>query len=83
MRMMAKSATKYGLPPIVVNTEVYCAMEAYAHFYRQWNEERQSYRWQSLLQDVDDDNIAHSTLRDELRTLALLKSMTHQQQINK
>lgn len=80
MRMMAQSAAKHGLPPIVVHTEVHCAMEAYAHFYGQWNEEHQSYRWQSLSmamfqQDVDDDNIPHSALGDVNRTLALMRSM--------
>lgn len=59
--------------------EFYCAMEAFAEIYGDWNDYRQSYRWQKLdtaaryykVKSIE----AHSALGDCLTTLAVCKAM--------
>jgi len=57
----------------------YCAMLAYAEIYGDWNEYRQSYRWQKLTYAMDMQKLkisaAHTALGDALMTLALVKSL--------
>lgn len=63
----------------------YCAMEAFAEIYGDWNDYRQSYRWQKLetacryykVKATD----AHSALGDCLATLEVCKAMAAKQPI--
>lgn len=62
----------------------HCAMERYAEYYGDWNDYRQSYRWQKLTDACCQCNLpdieapAHSALGDALRTLALVKYLASQ-----
>lgn len=80
-KMMHQSAEKAGLPKIEWKeiTRWHCAMEAFAEVYGDWNDYRQSYRWQKLTTaaayyglSVQD---AHSALGDCLMTLAVIKKL--------
>jgi DNA polymerase-3 subunit epsilon len=57
----------------------WCAMEAYAEFYGEWNSYRRSYTWQSLTKACVQQGIevhdAHSALGDCLMTLEVVKKM--------
>lgn len=59
----------------------YCAMEAFAEFYGQWNDYRNSFTWKKLTEAADYLNIGkideppHSAIGDCRRTLAVLKGM--------
>lgn len=56
-----------------------CAMKTYAKFYGQWNAQRRSYSWQSLIKACVQQEIrvkdAHSAIGDCLMTLELIKVM--------
>jgi DNA polymerase III epsilon subunit-like protein len=58
----------------------YCAMEAYAEFWGDWNSYRSSYTWQRLTAACYQQNIAvteaHSALGDCLMTRALVEKMS-------
>lgn len=80
MRLMAQTAAQYGLSPVVASNGVACAMLTYAEFYGDWNESKQSYRWQKLTnaaaqQCVEADGAAHRALADVKMTLGVIKSM--------
>jgi DNA polymerase-3 subunit epsilon len=57
----------------------FCAMEAYAEFWGDWNDYHNSYRWQRLSDGMAQQGLiitdAHSALGDCLATLALCKVM--------
>lgn len=59
----------------------FCAMEAFAEFYGQWNDYRNSFTWKKLVDACDYlgisgiDDPAHSAIGDCRRTLAVLKGM--------
>jgi DNA polymerase III epsilon subunit-like protein len=84
-KMMHRSAEHAGMGKIDWKSfaTFHCAMEEYAHFWGDWNDWHQSYRWQRLTaacaqQGIDQSQIsapAHSALGDCLRTLELLKAM--------
>lgn len=67
------------------NSNWYCAMTAFAEIYGDWNDYRQSYRWQKLetacryykVKATD----AHSALGDALATLEVCKAMVQGQPI--
>lgn len=81
-KMMHKSNERAGLEKYdwKEHTAFYCAMEAYAEFYGQWNDYRDSYTWQSLVNAVGQCdlkvNAAHSALGDCLMTLEVVRTMT-------
>ena len=58
-------------------TQIACAMEAYAEYYGDWNEYRQSYKWQRLSNACQQCGLkvqdAHNALGDCLMTLALIR----------
>ena len=62
-----------------------CAMEAYAEHYGDWNEYRQSYRWQKLSVACAQQGIiikdAHSAVGDCQMTLALIRSLEAKNQL--
>jgi len=80
-KMMHQSAEAAGLPKVDWKTlaTFWCAMEAFAETYGDWNEYRGNYRWQKLvtaaryyrLPVVD----AHSALGDCQMTLQVIKAM--------
>lgn len=80
-KMMHKSSERWGL----TKTEwkdiaaFWCAMEAFAEIYGDWNDYRQSYRWQKLSTAAAHYGIeqtdAHTALADCLTTLAVCKAM--------
>lgn len=80
-RMMHRSAEAFGLPKIDWKeiARWWCAMNAYAEFYGDWNSYRRSYRWQSLSNACSQQRIrvvdAHSALGDCRLTLALIQAM--------
>lgn len=59
----------------------YCAMEAFADFYGEWNDYRGNFRWKKLTEACDYlgiagiDDPAHSAIGDCRRTLAVLQAM--------
>lgn len=49
LRVLGQTAEAVGVPGFAPGrTTFYCAMNAYAEFYGEWNDYHQSYRWQSL-----------------------------------
>jgi DNA polymerase-3 subunit epsilon len=80
-KMMHQSAEKCGMEKIDWKTisPFYCAMEAYAEFYGEWNQHHGNYRWQRLTFAALHLNIpvefAHSALGDCLMTLGVLHGM--------
>jgi DNA polymerase-3 subunit epsilon len=80
-KMMHKSAEAVGMPKIDWKTQArfWCAMEAFAEVYGDWNSYRNSYRWKKLTEaavyyGLPTEN-AHSALGDCLMTLAVIKRM--------
>jgi len=80
-KMMYQSAEACGMDKTEWKTisRWWCAMEAYAEFYGDWNDYHQSYRWQSLSnacyqQEITVDD-AHSALGDCKMTLAICKKL--------
>lgn len=81
--MMHQTTHRAGMSPVSWTkiARWHCAMESYAMFYGEWNQYRQSYRWQKLTDACRQQGIAelgapaHSALGDCLRTLALLRAM--------
>jgi DNA polymerase III epsilon subunit-like protein len=80
-KMMHQSAEAAGLPKVDWKTlaTFYCAMEAFAEVYGDWNDWHQSYRWQRLSTaaryyriPVTDE---HSALGDCRMTLQVVKAM--------
>lgn len=80
-KMMHQSNDRSGLDRIDWKrfTRWYCAMEAYAEFYGEWNDYHGNYRWQRLTMAAKRFNIptdgAHSALADCQMTLAVVKAM--------
>lgn len=78
-KMMHQSAEKAGIAKIDWKSfsTWWCAMNAYAEFYGDWNSYHSSYRWQSLTNACRQQCIAvsnaHTALGDALMTLALVK----------
>ncbi len=83
-RLMIQSSTKAGifddefLDTISINTG--CVMLAYAHFYGEWNDYRNDYKWQKLDDAAKQQNVtlegkSHRAITDCYTTLNLLKSM--------
>lgn len=80
-KMMHQSAEAAGLPKVdwKALATFYCAMEAFAEVYGDWNDYRRSYRWQKLATaaryyriPVTDE---HSALGDCRMTLQVVKAM--------
>lgn len=80
-KMMHKSAERAGLPKTEWKEicKWWCAMEAFAEEYGDWNDYHGSYRWQRLTTAARHYGIqvngAHSALGDCLMTLAVVKAM--------
>ncbi len=80
-KMMHQSAEAAGSPPIVWKelAHFWCAMEAFAEIFADWNDYRQSYRWQKLSKAAEcyavKEGGAHSALGDSLTTLAVVRAM--------
>jgi len=77
-KMFHQSGEAANLPKIEWKTYArwWCAMEAYAEYYGEWNSYRHSYRWQSLSNAAYQQGIpiqdAHSALGDCLMTLEVV-----------
>lgn len=80
-KMMHQSNEHYSLEKIhwAEIARWWCAMEAYAEFYGDWNSYHGSFRWQSLTNAMFQQDLstqtAHSALGDCLMTLALVRKM--------
>jgi DNA polymerase-3 subunit epsilon len=81
-KMMHQSAEAWGLTKIDWKTAAtfYCAMEAFAEIYGEWNEYHGSYRWQKLstaaaYYDLILPPDAHTALADCVTTLHVCKAM--------
>lgn len=80
-KMMHQSAEAAGLPRVdwKVLSRFWCAMEAFAEVYGDWNEYRGNYRWQKLTAAASYYELpildAHTALGDCLMTLAVVKKM--------
>lgn len=80
-RMLHQSAEIAGLPKTdwKALSPWWCAMEAFADIYGDWNPRRHSYRWQKLSKACYFYNIplenAHSALADTQATLNICKEM--------
>lgn len=80
-KMMHKSAEALGMDKIDWKTisPFFCAMEAFAEFYGEWNAYHNSYRWQRLSMAAQYLNVAvenaHTALGDCLMTLGVLRGM--------
>lgn len=80
-KMMHKSADYAGMEKIdwKALSPWYCAMEAYAEFYGDWNAYHQSYRWQRLSFAAQQCGVevknAHNALGDCLMTLGVVRHM--------
>jgi DNA polymerase-3 subunit epsilon len=83
LRMMQQSHLQYGLKWPKGSTEFFCIMQLYAQYYGQWDEYRQSFRWQSLENACRQCNINLSNLHrakdDTLLTRTLLHHIAHSQ----
>jgi DNA polymerase III subunit epsilon len=85
--MLYRSTDMAGMAYIDWNkvASYYCAMEAFAEIYGDWNEYRQSYRWQKLTTAAAHYGIstegAHGALADTLMTLKVCKAMADKQPI--
>lgn len=83
-KMMYQSAEAAGLPKFEWKHHArwWCAMEAFAVVYGDYNSYRQSYRWQKLTTAARYYNLpvanAHSALGDCLMTLGVCKEMIRQ-----
>jgi DNA polymerase III epsilon subunit-like protein len=80
-KMMHQSSEAAGMEKIDWKSfsDWYCAMEAYAEYYGDWNDYRQSYRWQKLVNAARHCGVvvtgAHSALGDCLMTLGVVRVM--------
>lgn len=81
-KMMHQSAEAAGLPKVDWKsfTRFWCAMEAFAEVFGDWNDYRQSYRWKKLSDaaqyyQIADVGPAHSALGDCLTTLFVVRRM--------
>lgn len=80
-KMMHRSAEAAGMEKIDWKSfsDWHCAMEAYAEYYGDWNDYRQSYTWQKLTTAASRCGIqiagAHSALGDCLMTLGVVRAM--------
>lgn len=80
-KMMHQSNEHYNLEKIEWReiARWWCAMEAYAEYYGDWNSYHGSYRWQGLTKAMFQQNLptqaAHSALGNCLMTLALVRKM--------
>lgn len=82
--MLSSSARAVGLEGFLWNNPpaFFCAMEAFAEIYGDWNDYHQSYRWQKLSTAANYYQIpqteAHTALADCLVTLQVCKAMAAQ-----
>jgi DNA polymerase-3 subunit epsilon len=80
-KMMHQAAEAAGLPKVDWKqfSRFWCAMEAFAEVFGDWNEYRHSYRWQKLTTAANYYSLpvlnAHTALGDCLMTLAVCKRM--------
>jgi DNA polymerase-3 subunit epsilon len=80
-KMLHKSAERHGMDKIdwKALSPWYCAMEAYAEFYGDWNDYRRSYRWQKLTDAARRCGCltpdAHDALGDCKMTLGVIRAM--------
>ncbi|MCA9340653.1 MAG: 3'-5' exonuclease [Candidatus Saccharibacteria bacterium] len=80
-RMMHQSGEYHGLEKVEWKNVAtwFCAMEAYAEHYGDWNAYRQSYRWQKLSNAAAQCGVnvanAHDALGDCLMTLGVVRAM--------
>jgi len=80
-KMMHKTADRNGMEKIEWKgvATFWCAMEAYAKFWGEWNSYRHNYKWQSLTNACRQQRLevkdAHTALGDCLMTLALVRKM--------
>lgn len=80
-KMFHRSAEHAGMEKIDWKTlnPWYCAMEAFAEFYGEWNDYHQSYKWQRLAVAARHCGVsvlnAHSALGDCLMTLGVINYM--------
>jgi DNA polymerase-3 subunit epsilon len=88
-KMMHKSAEAAGMDKIdwKVLSPWYCAMEAFAEWYGEWNDYYQSYRWQKLgfaasVCGVEVAN-AHNALGDCIMTLGVIRFISQNQRNEK
>lgn len=80
-KMFYQSTEKAGI--VKINWKVvanwWCAMDAYAKFWGEWDDYHGSYRWQRLSNAAQQQAIeikdAHSALGDCLMTLAVIRAM--------
>jgi len=85
-KMFHQSAEAMGMVKIDWKTisPWYCAMEAFAEFYGDWNAYHQSYRWKKLSVAADYCGVevkdAHNALGDCLMTLGVINFITAWQQ---
>ena len=82
-KMMHQSDEATGLDRVDYKAEAnyYCAMEAYAEHFGDWNDYHGSYRWQKLTDaarrlGVEVDGKAHRALTDCQMTLGVIKAMS-------
>ena len=80
LRMLRQSAKACGFNiDLTENARFYCAMEKFAEVYGDWNEYRQSYRWQKLSTAAAYYGVAvvaaHDALGDCFMTLGVVKKM--------
>lgn len=85
-KMMHQSAEAAGLPKVDWKNvaRFWCAMEAFAEVFGDWNDYRQSYRWKKLSDaaqyyQIADVGPAHSALGDCLTTLFVVRRMAGQE----
>ena len=80
-RMLHQSTERAGLPKVPWKSfsEWWCAMEAFAEIYGEWNDYHGNYRWQKLTTAAHyytiSSNGAHDALADCRMTLAVVKAM--------
>jgi DNA polymerase-3 subunit epsilon len=80
-KMLHKSAERHGMEKIdwKAISPWYCAMEAYAEYYGEWNDYRGSYRWQKLTDAARRCGClkpdAHDAYADCLMTLGVIRTM--------
>lgn len=85
-KMMHQTAERAGLPKVEWKEVAtwWCAMEAAAEWYGDWNSYHQSYRYQKLVRIAYllgiPTNGAHTALADAQMTLAVCRAMLRQQE---
>ncbi len=78
-RILNQSAAHYGLPRF--NIHYHCVMMWYAEYFGDWNEYKQSYRWQKLVNAADAESVdltdltLHRAKADCIATARLIKKI--------